>query len=291
MIRLFNYLLGRPQSLPLLEAWPDGMSKDRFGFITIDCTKFPLDQYDVSNLGAFFRNIVPRVEPNLPHDVNGIWVKCPQEKFDLISRLLKSGFKFHRIDSRPDFLWMILELTAQHRAPSVGSASIGCSGLFMDEDLNVLWVEAKTRPGKLGLPGGIAEHGEGPVTALCREVEEEVGYRIPPASRFIVALTVVQEAFRYDQVDLYFTLQVLLPKGLKLPKSSELKLQESELIKAGSMPFSEFMKAPESAKDYGEMADKLVSNAQSFYSDGTTQYGVFLRPRDPKKLRASRFYL
>jgi len=291
MFKFFNYLLGRYQALPLFQAWPDGISKDKFGFITIDCSKFPLDQYDVSNLGDFFRNAVPDIEANPPHEVNGIWAKCPQEKMDLMNRLLKSGFKFHRVDSQRDALWMLLELNPQHPAPSVGGASIGCSGLVMDENFNVLWVEAKARPGKLGLPGGIAEDGEGPVTALCREVEEEVGYRIPPASRFVVALTVVQEAFRYDQVDLYFTLQVLLPKGLTLPKSSELKLQESELVRAGTMPFSEFLKVPESAKDYGEMADKLVANAKSFYSNGTTQYGVFLRPKDPKKPRASRFYL
>lgn len=73
---------------------------------------------------------------------------------------------------RGPFQWYALWL-AHHKF------IIGVSGVILDEQKRILLLRHRYwKSGSWGLPGGYAERGEKLEETLCRELQEETGYRI-----------------------------------------------------------------------------------------------------------------
>jgi 8-oxo-dGTP pyrophosphatase MutT (NUDIX family) len=269
--------------------YPPGVELDNFHYLHANLAEFKVDPSRAHELVSTLQT-AHKEKGSGP--LIGLWVHGLTSCFLIFETLKANGWKYHRLDAEVDIVHMLYELTPDRHAPASGSASMGVSALLMDEDLNVLWVETYSRPGKKGFPGGVADPGEGPATTVLREVKEELGYTIPDDSHFVMSKVNVVDVFRYGQMDLYVTLQVLLPKGRKLPDPRELKLQEMEIISAGKISFSQLLKDDEGmAEDFVDFETKLLTNAKDFYSKGTTVFGLALQPKIAKKKNLTRYAL
>jgi len=281
--------VGVPTAEPDNTHYPPGLELDHFHYLHANLAEFKVDEARAHQLVSTMQTL-HKEKGSGP--LTGLWVRGPTSCFLVFEKLKANGWKYHRLEADTNIVHMLYELTPDHHAPASGSASMGVSALLMDSDLNVLWIETFSRPGKKSFPGGVADPGEGPVTTVLREVKEELAYTVPADSHFVMAKVNVVDAFRYGQMDLYVTLQVLLPKGQKLPDPSELKLQEMEITSAGKISFSQLLKEDEGmAEDFVEMEDKILTNAKDFYTKGSTGFGLALQPKISKKKNLTRYAL
>ncbi|MDR0540050.1 MAG: NUDIX domain-containing protein [Spirochaetaceae bacterium] len=112
------------------------------------------------------------------------------------------------------------------------NTAAACGALIEMGDAGILLLRRGKEPaaGKLDLPGGFADPGEGIVEALRRECAEEIGWEPPEESiTFLASFANVYpyKDFMYNTCDSFFTVHA--PAGFSL---SSLKLQESEIAEA-----------------------------------------------------------
>jgi len=124
------------------------------------------------------------------------------------------------------------------------AAATGCLIIVPDEDGSeriVFLVRGKEPAiGKLDLPGGFIDIGEGVIEGLCRELQEEIGWTPPNKPDLFASFSNVYEykGIKYNTCDMYFS--VLAP-GLK---PEDLHLEEAEItgvyfLKRDEIDFSE----------------------------------------------------
>jgi ADP-ribose pyrophosphatase YjhB (NUDIX family) len=77
--------------------------------------------------------------------------------------------------------------------------TVGVFAAIFDDDRRILCVRRAYPPFNWTLPGGRVEHGESPVSALIREVEEETGWTIEP----LALIGVYAAPFKDDLVLLF----------------------------------------------------------------------------------------
>ncbi len=262
---------------------------DRFNYVAVDCSKFSLAPFGWLSLPDQWEAFLVHLK-TLAGDktIAGIWMSVPSQAMDDVSSLAnnvrKCGFKFHRHDSATDSM-IFLQNFPGSQAPAAGNASIGAAAFVVDEKGHMIWVTSKGREGKKGLPGGIAHPNEGPISAVIREVAEEVNFNIPRESCFVAVSAAIKESFRYNQPDTYWVFQVLLPKGVLLPE--EFKIEAAEIVAAGRMPLSQFLDFQ--AKEYGHIRQRLLDNIESFYQTGDTHNGgrVTMDPKNSSTFRVA----
>ena len=95
--------------------------------------------------------------------------------------------------------------------------------------------------GKLDLPGGFVDAGEGVVDGLCRELREEIGWTPSEPLKLFASFSNVYEykGIKYNTCDMYFSVSA---PGLK---PEDLHLQESEIsavlfLRPDEIDFSQF---------------------------------------------------
>ena len=106
------------------------------------------------------------------------------------------------------------------------AAATGC--VVLDGDAILFLVRGKEpAKGKLDLPGGFVDPGEGALEGLRREFREEIGWEPPPAAAFTLFAsfpnTYPYRGIRYNTCDLFFTLSAPGLAGEKLrPAEGEI---------------------------------------------------------------------
>jgi len=108
------------------------------------------------------------------------------------------------------------------------AAATGCLIVVpeADGDKFVFLVRGKEPAiGKLDLPGGFVDIGEGVVEGLCRELKEEIGWTLPAPPVLFASFSNVYEykGINYNTCDMYFSVSA---PGLK---PEDLCLEESEV--------------------------------------------------------------
>jgi len=95
--------------------------------------------------------------------------------------------------------------------------------------------------GKLDLPGGFVDIGEGVVDGLYRELQEEIGWTPPQTPQMFASFSNVYEykGIKYNTCDMYFSVSA---PGLKI---EDLHLEEAEvasaiLLKPHEIDYAEF---------------------------------------------------
>ncbi|MCL2759433.1 MAG: NUDIX domain-containing protein [Treponema sp.] len=124
------------------------------------------------------------------------------------------------------------------------AAATGCLIVVPDSssDRLVFLVRGKEPAiGKLDLPGGFVDIGEGVIEGLCRELEEEIGWTPPEPPEMFASFSNVYEykGINYNTCDMYF---VVRAPGLK---PEDLRLEEAEIsavrfLKPHEIDFSQF---------------------------------------------------
>ena len=93
--------------------------------------------------------------------------------------------------------------------------------LLIDAEHRLLIIRRGHEPGmgKLGLPGGVVEGGETGEEAAAREVLEEVGLRVSPASfRYLISLTnrYLFQGYVWPTIDLFYIAELESFEGVKI---------------------------------------------------------------------------
>jgi len=95
--------------------------------------------------------------------------------------------------------------------------------------------------GKLDLPGGFVDIGEGVFDGLCRELQEEIGWTPPEQPKMFASFSNVYEykGIKYNTCDMYFSVSA---PNLKI---EDLHLEEAEvssaiLLKPEEIDFTQF---------------------------------------------------
>ena len=127
------------------------------------------------------------------------------------------------------------------------AAATGCliivpaDGEETDDKLVFLVRGKEPAAGKLDLPGGFVDIGEGVIEGLCRELYEEIGWKPPVQPQLFASFSNVYEykGFKYNTCDMYF---LVLAPGLK---PEDLCLEQSEIaavrfLKPNEINFDDF---------------------------------------------------
>jgi len=95
--------------------------------------------------------------------------------------------------------------------------------------------------GKLDLPGGFVDIGEGVIEGLLRELREEIGWTPPSSLRLFASFSNVYKYknIDYNTCDMYFSVSApgLKPEDLKLEKA---EIAGVHFIKPEEIDFSQF---------------------------------------------------
>ena len=124
------------------------------------------------------------------------------------------------------------------------AAATGCLITVPDDDSEkYLFLVRGKEPaeGKLDLPGGFVDIGEGVIEGLYRELREEIGWTPPETPKMYASFSNVYEykSIKYNTCDMYFSVSA---PGLKL---ENLRLEKAEVagalfLKAEEIDFSAF---------------------------------------------------
>jgi 8-oxo-dGTP diphosphatase len=146
---------------------------------------------------------------------------------------------------------------------------LAAAGLIRDDDGRVLVVKPNYRD-HWTLPGGVCEFGEAPHAACAREVEEEIGLRLPVGRMLAVDWQLPQDIYgRHARPAVFFVFDCGVLHSL-----SGVRLQEEEL--------DDCRLAPEAELDalLGETTVPRIRAAISSLSSGCARYVPGLTERE-----------
>jgi ADP-ribose pyrophosphatase YjhB (NUDIX family) len=132
-------------------------------------------------------------------------------------------------------------------------------GAPSDERLVFLVRGKEPAAGKLDLPGGFVDIGEGVVEGLIRELQEEIGWTPPAPPHLFASFSNVYEyrGIKYNTCDMYFFVSApgLEPKNLIIEKA---EISAVRFLKPQEIDFSElaFPSTVQAIKAYLDLAVK-----------------------------------
>uniref|UniRef100_A0A7S0M110 Nudix hydrolase domain-containing protein n=1 Tax=Cryptomonas curvata TaxID=233186 RepID=A0A7S0M110_9CRYP len=150
------------------------------------------------------------------------------------------GFSYHHAKDGALTLTRWLPET-ECTLPSSSSHQVGVGICVVDAQDRILVVQERRGPAAARgknfwkVPTGLVDHAEDLAEAGCREVLEETGVRV--AFEGVVAFRQQHRASVEGNTDLFFLCKAR-------PLSSEIQIQESELVAAKWMPVKEFLELP-----------------------------------------------
>jgi NAD+ diphosphatase len=130
-------------------------------------------------------------------------------------------------------------------------------GVFVESGGKLLFLERAREPraGKLGLPGGFVDPGEGAEEAARRECLEEIGWA-PPALAFLASFpnSYDYKGVRYNTCDFYFRYR--FPEGGELPKfalcdgeAAAMRMIAPSELRDGDLAFPSLVRAVAAYRD------------------------------------------
>ncbi|MDR2952280.1 MAG: NUDIX domain-containing protein [Treponema sp.] len=153
---------------------------------------------------------------------------------------------------------IIFEKQRVFRCPDCGfvyyhntAAATGCIINVPDDSGKILFLVRGKEPakGKLDLPGGFIDPGEGAIEGLYRELGEEIGWtpHIPPGTSLTSVFTLFAsfpnvypyKGVQYNTCDMYFTVSApgLALRDLRLERA---EIEEARLIRPEEINYGEF---------------------------------------------------
>ena len=151
-----------------------------------------------------------------------IWLQIPESLSQMVPIAVSQGFSFHHVKEKQLMLTKCLSVC---NIPHYASHYIGAGGLVYDKNTNkILLIQDKhsIKKGIWKFPGGLVEPSESIHSAVLREVKEETGIDCSFSKMLCFRETM---NYQFGCPDIYFVCLVE-------PTSFELKIQESEVLKA-----------------------------------------------------------
>ncbi|KAA8526033.1 hypothetical protein F0562_007867 [Nyssa sinensis] len=204
---------------------------DEYGGVIVEPERLPSDP----NVFAF------RLHSSLSHwkikGKNGIWLKLPLERSELVPIAVKEGFEYHHAERGYVMLtYWIPEGTCM--LPANASHQVGVGGFVINDQNEVLVVQEKhCAPELVGLwklPTGFILESEEIFTGAVREVKEETG--IDTEFVEVIAFRHAHN-FAFEKSDLFFICMLR-------PLSTQIIVDDHEIQAAKWMPLVEFEEQP-----------------------------------------------
>jgi len=162
-----------------------------------------------------------------------VWLEIPISKAALIPVAVDQGFSFHHAEER--YALLTRPLVEGAYIPPYATHYVGVGGAVINDKDELLVVSERYRRRGSGpaykLPGGALQPGEHLVDAVEREVLEETGIKARFQSLHFFRHW---HGYRYGKSDIYFACRLA-------PLSSEITMQEEELVECLWMPLTEFL--------------------------------------------------
>ncbi|XP_057520302.1 nudix hydrolase 8 [Amaranthus tricolor] len=167
----------------------------------------------------------------------GIWLKLPSEYSDLVPIAVKEGFQYHHAESGYVMLtYWIPEGPCM--LPANASHQVGVGGFVINDNNEVLVVQEKyCAPPFVGfwkIPTGFIHESEEIYTGAVREVKEETG--IDAEFVEVIAFRHAQNV-AFEKSDLFFICMLK-------PLTTQITVDDHEIVAAKWMPLVEFVKQP-----------------------------------------------
>ncbi|KAM7491181.1 hypothetical protein LguiA_034102 [Lonicera macranthoides] len=159
----------------------------------------------------------------------GVWLKLPLEKSELVPIAVKEGFEYHHAERGYVMLTQWLP-EGPCMLPANASHQVGVGGFVINDNNEVLVVQEKHCAPELAglwkLPTGFILESEEIFNGAVREVKEETGVRTSHAHNVA-----------FEKSDLFFICMLR-------PLSTEIKVDNLEVQAAKWMPLREFIEQP-----------------------------------------------
>ncbi|XP_021765823.1 nudix hydrolase 8-like [Chenopodium quinoa] len=204
---------------------------DEYGGVIVNSDKLP------SNPNVFASLFQSSLSQWITKGKKGVWLKLPSKYSELVPIAIKEGFQYHHAESGYVMLtYWIPEGPCM--LPANASHQVGVGGFVINDKNEVLVVQEKyCAPPFVGfwkIPTGFIHESEEIYTGAVREVQEETG--IDTEFVEVIAFRHAQN-MAFEKSDLFFICMLK-------PLSSEIKVDDHEIIAAKWMPVVEFVKQP-----------------------------------------------
>ncbi|XP_031099143.1 nudix hydrolase 8 [Ipomoea triloba] len=218
-------------SLYLRETRVLDASDDEYGGVVVNPGKLP------SNPNTFTSMLRASLSHWKLKGKQGVWLKLPIEKSDLVPVAVKEGFEYHHAEK--GYVMMTYWIPqGPSMLPSNASHQVGVGGFVINDKNEVLVVQEKhCAPELFGLwkiPTGFILESEEIYTGVVREIKEETGID----TEFVEVI-----AFRhahnvaFQKSDLFFVCMLR-------PVSKQIMVDDLEIQAAKWMPLVEFVEQP-----------------------------------------------
>ncbi|CAN0927236.1 Nudix hydrolase 7 [Linum grandiflorum] len=184
-------------------------TEDQYGGITMVVN----DPMEAADFAARLKYSISRW---IEQEKKGIWIKLPTGQSNLIHSVIQEGFRFHHAES--DYV-MLVRWLPKHLP-------------------DTLPINATHRVGVKALVANENKEGEDIWATAVREVKEETGID----AEFVEMLT-----FRQSHKS-YFSKSDLMFVCMLRPLSTDITVQESEIVAAKWMPVDEYVDQPQNKK-------------------------------------------
>lgn len=204
---------------------------DEYGGVVVDPEKLP------SNPNSFAFILRSSLSHWKMMGKQGVWLKLPVEKSELVPIAVKEGFEYHHAER--GYVMLTYWIPEGHSMlPSNASHQVGVGGFVINDKNEVLVVQEKhCDPASIGLwkiPTGFILESEEIFTGAVREVKEETG--IDTEFVEVIAFRHVHNV-AFEKSDLFFICMLR-------PLSTQIKVDELEIQAAKWMPLVEFVEQP-----------------------------------------------
>ncbi|GLT49136.1 hypothetical protein SLA2020_227140 [Shorea laevis] len=227
---------------------------DEYGGVIVDPRRLPANPNTFSSV----------LRSSLSHwkakEKKGVWLKLPVERSDLVPVAVKEGFEYHHAERGYVMLTYWLP-EGPCMLPANASHQVGVGGFVINDNNEVLVVQEKyCAPASVGLwkiPTGYILESEEIFTGAVREVKEETG--IDTKFVEVVAFRHVHN-MAFEKSDLFFVCMLN-------PLSSQIMVDDHEILAAKWMPLVEFVEQPRIQEDsmFKKVIDICIDRLQKRY--------------------------